>query len=171
MTDDLNVTIRPLQAPDLECVERLLPFGVPGKHRARLTRQQAGELVYLIAWKDASPVGHAVLKLTRPPDDPRSALLSRCPEIEDLLVHPAWRSRGVGGQLLAALEQAAKERGYSQVGLSVAIDNGAARRLYARSGYTDAGFGRFSLGGSFVDAEGQLQTWAETCLYLTKQLD
>lgn len=170
MADPLAITIRPLQERDLAAVEQALPFGVPGKHRSRLARQRAGSVVYLIAWHEAFPVGHALLSLMRPHDDPRGAELPRCPDVEDLLVHPDWRKRGIGAQLLLTSEEAARARGYSEVGLSVALDNLEAQRMYARRGYRDAGIGVFTLGGTYLDAEGSPRAWSETCTYLIKRL-
>ncbi|WP_261664461.1 GNAT family N-acetyltransferase [Deinococcus sp. Marseille-Q6407] len=48
------------------------------------------------------------------------------------------RGRGVGGQLLAALDSRARDLGLARIGLLVEESNPAAR-LYARSGYQPAG--------------------------------
>ena len=170
MAGPVAITIRPLHETELDAVERALRFGVPEKHRGRLARQRTGSVLYLIAWQESFPVGHALLKLLLPRDDPRQVARPRCPELEDLLVHPEWRSRGIGSQLLDAVEQAARERGYSEIGLSVAVDNAEAQRLYARRGYVDAGLGVFSLGGAYLEADGTPRSWTETCTYLVKRL-
>jgi ribosomal protein S18 acetylase RimI-like enzyme len=166
----MAITIRPLHETELDAVELALRFGVPEKHRGRLARQRAGSALYLIAWHEAFPVGHALLKLLHPPDDPRQIARPRCPEVEDLLVHPEWRSRGIGSQLLKAAEEAARERGYSEIGLSVAVDNAAAQRLYARQGYVDAGVGVFTVSGTYLEADGTPRAWTETCTFLVKKL-
>jgi GNAT superfamily N-acetyltransferase len=115
-------------------------------------------------------VGHALLTLTRTRDDPRGLDLPRCPDVEDLLVHPDWRRRGIGTKLLLAAEATAQARGYSEIGLSVALDNLEAQRMYARRGYRDAGVGLFALGGTYLDPEGMPCAWSETCTYLVKRL-
>jgi ribosomal protein S18 acetylase RimI-like enzyme len=54
-------------------------------------------------------------------------------------VHPAWRGRRVGEQLLSAAAAWASARGVSQLKLSVTVTNGSAQRLYERCGFTPYG--------------------------------
>jgi ribosomal protein S18 acetylase RimI-like enzyme len=56
-----------------------------------------------------------------------------------LSTHPDHRSRGLGSRLIAALEQRARARGYTQARLSVERDNVRARALYERIGYRVVG--------------------------------
>ena len=56
-------------------------------------------------------------------------------EIINLAVVPEARRNGLGRDLLAAAEALAIELGVRQMILEVALDNIAARQLYARSGY------------------------------------
>jgi GNAT superfamily N-acetyltransferase len=49
-------------------------------------------------------------------------------------VRPEYRGRGVGGEMLARLEQAAADNGAAAISLSVNTDNPAVR-LYRRMGY------------------------------------
>ncbi len=53
-------------------------------------------------------------------------------------VVPAWRGRGVGGALLDALVDAARDAGSVALSLSVEPDN-PARRLYERLGFHRVG--------------------------------
>lgn len=99
----------------------------------------------------------------------RSQLL-RCPNLEDLFVVPQYRSKGVGSRLLQEAEARAQQEGYSHIGLGVAFDNPGARRLYQHQGYDDAGFGEYKSGGSYIDQEGNEQTWEESCCYLLKPI-
>jgi len=57
--------------------------------------------------------------------------------IHDLAVLPAWRGKGIGHQLLQAVESAARERNCCKLTLEVLEQNTAARRLYAAIGFTD----------------------------------
>ncbi len=52
-------------------------------------------------------------------------------------VDPAWRRRGFGAAVTAALAGLAAERGTHEVYLQVEMDNAAARSLYRRAGFTD----------------------------------
>jgi ribosomal protein S18 acetylase RimI-like enzyme len=58
--------------------------------------------------------------------------------VHDLAVLPSHRSRGIGGQLLEAVEQRGREIGACRVTLEVNEANQGARRLYERRGFGPA---------------------------------
>ncbi|MGZ9113420.1 MAG: ribosomal protein S18-alanine N-acetyltransferase [Brevundimonas sp.] len=60
-------------------------------------------------------------------------------EILTLAVRPQARRRGLGAELVARGAAEAAARGATRLFLEVAEDNGAARALYARAGFTEAG--------------------------------
>ena len=60
-------------------------------------------------------------------------------QINNIAVAPAWRGTGIGGALLSALLTQGRERGLRRYVLEVRPSNIAARRLYARFGFTDGG--------------------------------
>ena len=60
-------------------------------------------------------------------------------EILTLAVDPAARRQGVGARLLREGAAEAAARGAARLFLEVADDNAAARALYARTGFTEAG--------------------------------
>jgi ribosomal protein S18 acetylase RimI-like enzyme len=95
----------------------------------------------------------------------------RHPYVEALLVHPAFRSRSVGSQILAAAEALVQARGLRRIGLAVAVENDRARALYERLGYRDLGVGEFANAWSYVDEHGNEVAESETCAYLVKDLD
>jgi GNAT superfamily N-acetyltransferase len=168
----VEVRARALALGDLLAVERHLPFGPPEKHAERLDRQQRGLVEYLIAWYEGQPVGHALLKWDGANECPiASAFQGTCPDVEDLLVHEAYRSRGIGTQILHEAERLVRARGYRRIGLSVDVRNPRARALYERLGYSDAGLGPHHERGEYLDQEGQTQVWEEICVYLVKSLD
>ena len=152
-------------------MERALPYGPPEKHAERLERQRRGLVTYLIAWDQDLPVGHALLKWGGAEEQHiASALEGSCPDVEDLLVLAAYRSRGVGTQMLQAAELLVRERGFRCLGLSVDVRNPRAQALYERLGFRDAGLGPHDERGEYVDRDGQVTTWEETCIYLIKTL-
>ena len=55
--------------------------------------------------------------------------------LQDILVAPEFRRRGVGEQLLQAAMETLKGRGVSQIVLSTAERNADAQRLFARAGF------------------------------------
>ena len=66
------------------------------------------------------------------------------PEVAALSVDPERRGEGVATALLSAVEVLVLGRGRERVGLAVGTGNPAARSLYERRGYRDAGLMRFS---------------------------
>lgn len=73
--------------------------------------------------------------------------------IRGFAVAPEARGRGIGAQLLRALEQLARRRGYRKVVLQVLSTNHVAQRVYERAGYVCEGrlTGLFYLEGAYVD--------------------
>jgi ribosomal-protein-alanine N-acetyltransferase len=62
--------------------------------------------------------------------------------INNLAIRPELRGRGLGGQLLRASLEAAARLGAASATLEVRQSNVAARRLYARAGFNEAGVRR-----------------------------
>jgi GNAT superfamily N-acetyltransferase len=56
-------------------------------------------------------------------------------EIKRMFVRPAARSRGIAGQLLTALEDAARALGYRRVRLDTGPKQAHAEKLYRRAGF------------------------------------
>lgn len=56
-------------------------------------------------------------------------------EIDEFFVAPTARAQGVGGQLLAAAEEALRRRGCVRVQLQLGVGNAQARGFYERRGY------------------------------------
>ncbi|MCG5436718.1 GNAT family N-acetyltransferase [Micromonospora foliorum] len=67
-----------------------------------------------------------------------SVRFGRRASIEDLAVHPDWRSRGVGAKLLAAARAWAYEQGADYVFLESGLARTEAHRFYLREGATHA---------------------------------
>ncbi|MEV1155476.1 GNAT family N-acetyltransferase [Micromonospora chokoriensis] len=67
-----------------------------------------------------------------------SVRFGRRASIEDLAVHPDWRSRGVGSNLLAAARMWAHEQGADYVFLESGLARTEAHRFYLREGATHA---------------------------------
>jgi ribosomal protein S18 acetylase RimI-like enzyme len=57
--------------------------------------------------------------------------------LDDLYLVPGARGRGLGGPVMAAVEEEARRLGARAVHLVVAPENERARRLYRRSGFAD----------------------------------
>jgi ribosomal protein S18 acetylase RimI-like enzyme len=169
---ELPVEVRPITRDTLLLVERHLPYGPPEKHAERLRCQQREEVVYLVAWYNGTPVGHALLKWRGAAENHLAAhFQGNCPDVEDLLVDERCRSQGVGTQLLLAAERMASKRGFRQLGLSVDTRNKRAYQLYERLGFHSVGLPPHEECGEYVDRDGHTAQWEEVCIYLVKPLD
>ena len=157
-----RVVLRPLMADELAAVEECFAHGTRAKHRRRLSDQEDGLVVYVIAWLPDRPAGHALVRWSGEVAEAVRARLTDCPHLEDLFVAPELRSRGIGSRLLEACEALVRNSGYGRIGLSVGVENPRARSLYERRGYRDAGCGVYELSGE----------WGrEECVYLVKELE
>ncbi len=52
-----------------------------------------------------------------------------------LQVKPAYQRKGIGKYILSAIQEIAKEKGYTKIGIHTTEDNIAARALYESAGY------------------------------------
>ena len=84
----------------------------------------------LLAWVDGEPAGVATCFEGFSTFAARPLL-----NIHDIIVDASWRGRGVGRQLLAAAEAAARARGSCKLTLEVLEGNATARAAYARCGF------------------------------------
>jgi GNAT superfamily N-acetyltransferase len=140
--------------------------GLPAKHRARFTRHQQGEVVYLIAWSGQLPIGHLLIHWTGPQNEPIASCLTGCAEIEDFVVRPDLRSRGIGRRMLAVAEDLACQRGLRRLGLGVGLGNPRARALNEAVGYHDSRLGVYPARWQYIGRDGQLHWGEESCIYL-----
>ncbi len=60
-------------------------------------------------------------------------------EILTIAVDPAWQRNGVGAKLVDGVKRAAQRAGAQSLFLEVAESNSAARRLYEKCGFAEAG--------------------------------
>lgn len=66
-------------------------------------------------------------------------LTDGCAEIKRMRIHPRVQRRGLGAQMLRALERSARSRGVSVLIARTTIGQMAARRLYSGFGYREIG--------------------------------
>lgn len=135
-------------------------------HRERLSRQERGEVTYLIAGDSRHPIlGYVLLKWR---GDERH---DQHPVLEDLLVRPEFRGRGIGTRLLLHAEALCRERGVSRLGLGVnPTENPRALALYERLGYRDSGEPPHFDVYAYTDEYGQRRLYEDWTLFLVKDL-
>jgi GNAT superfamily N-acetyltransferase len=149
------LTVSELSADQVDFVDRRLPL-------SRLSEREDEDSTYLIAWEDDRPVGHAHIAW--------SGTHLGLPEIQDIFVLPEHRRRGIASELTKAAEDEARRRGSDRISLSMSQEqNSAAKLLYEKLGYVDAGvepvrvLGQIMLRGSPFDVD-------DTLVYLSKDL-
>ncbi|MCJ1715728.1 GNAT family N-acetyltransferase [Curtobacterium sp. VKM Ac-2922] len=154
LVEGASARVRQLRPEDIELVAAREP---PTRNyvRAAAAQQEAGELVVLVAWNGAVPVGS--VEVTREP----------VPEARNLRVDEDMRGRGVGTMLLRAAEHLALPAGAIRVGVS--DDNDGARRLYRRLGYVPIGDVE-EYEYTYVDDADQTHVVRERAEYMAKQL-
>jgi GNAT superfamily N-acetyltransferase len=83
--------------------------------------------VFLVGYEDERPIAIGGLR----------RLEDGIGEIKRMYVVPDARSRGAGRALLAALEDAARELGYTRLRLDAGSEQQHSRRLFADAGYVE----------------------------------
>lgn len=128
-----TLVIRPCHAGDLVALEW---DGLYGHHRELITRtyreQLAGLQVMLVGELDARLVGQAWIDLRR--GATRDAAM-----VWAVRVHPDFRDRGLGTELMIAAEAVIRQHARAASELTVERTNTAARRFYERLGYRVTG--------------------------------
>ena len=90
--------------------------------------------------------------------------------MQDVYVLPEQRRRGVASALTLGAERLAGKRGQARISLSYGIANDAARRLYEKLGYRDAGVPAERVEGTIV-VRGEPLEVDDTLVYLVKDVD
>ncbi len=165
--------LRSIQVPPVLAIARRRRVGrhagrVPGSYLVRhlapeevevvgsalgLARLYQGDGFYLVAWEGEEPMGHLHLALSDPP------------ELQDVIVRPEYRRRGVARRLSEAAEAEARARGFGRLRLTVSIDNSAAQALYNSCGFADTGKPHLRVQGTVqirtgpIEVDDTLLTW------------
>src|ERR1043165_306052 len=145
-------------------------LGDPRFFADRYARQKDGKGLLFIAWHDGQPVGVVYLWL-----EPAEAYQIRkyppgVPFLTPLEVLPDYRNRGIGTELIAALEIYLMELGYGAVALAVRDDNVRATHLYKRLDYVDWGHGKQVCFANVLHPDGHPTAEPEVCYVMVKQL-
>jgi len=89
--------------------------------------------------------------------------------VQDVFVLEERRRQGVATALMAHAEAATAARGYQQLSIGYGSENEAARRLYTRLGYRDAGLPPKRVKGTIL-IRGRPVEVDDTLVFLVKDL-
>lgn len=159
----LPITIRALQERDVRLLEWHGGPDLRSFYEWQWREHHLGQRDVLVAVFNGAPVGQVAIQWRDKPSHPH------IPDIQSLRVHDIFRGLGIGSRLLAACELDATQRGHTQIGISVGVDNIGARRLYERHGY-HAGGQAYEDSWDYIDARGERVLMREFVLDLIKTL-
>jgi GNAT superfamily N-acetyltransferase len=129
---------------------------------------EAGQAVYLLAWRDGELAGRGTVLAASKYDAVRQ-LLGDFPELNALEADPV--GQGTGTALIVCAEQTARASGAALIGMAVEVSNDGAWRLYQRLGYRDWGHGPVTDYWDETGPDGTVRkTHADPCYYLTKPI-
>lgn len=141
----IDCHMRPLREQDIATLSDLyFPWSnkqeTVAKWTGYLDEQQKGGRMACVVEQHGKIVGYGNLL---PSSEYPHFRQNKIPEINDIWVYEENRNKGIATALIAHLEQLAKQKGYTTIGIGVGLyrDYGAAQRLYFRLGYTPDGEG------------------------------
>ena len=171
---DINIgdlLIRSCRPEEVPVLEQVSPSpGTSQFHLRRYERQLAGEVIYLTAWLEGSPVGNLCLILGGPDNPQARDRLPPGPEINAFDVIPSHRNRGIGSALIGEAERRARDLGHESTVLGVEVNNHAARRLYERLGYREWPHGQMRDSYTWTDDAGHEHEQEEIVTWMEKRL-
>ena len=132
--------------------------------------QEQGQQSIFIALIQGTLVGSGFLRWMGPRDETISTLFPDTPEIFRLDVDEQRRSQGIGSALIAVMEEEARRRGYTRLGLGVAHENPRALALYERVGFERTAITSYYDEYKYQIGDGPVETARDLCRFLTKPI-
>lgn len=105
--------IRLATSADIPAITTLKGIFDEARYTQRILETNESKAAYLLVEHNGQIIGQVFLKYYGTTSYPTY------PNMEDLLVDQRYRSQGVGTMLISECERLSKERGYTQIGLSV----------------------------------------------------
>ena len=159
-----ELEVRPAKMSDVSPLDKSMPSAI---NVAQIAAQEKGDTTFLLAFDGDEPVGRLVIGWGGTTRDEIREWAPNTPNISMVRTREDQRGRGVGTKLIQSAENLARMRGYGQMGLSVALENKVARRLYERLGYENWGHGAYRQPRRMPGPNGETM---QTEIYLIKQL-
>lgn len=160
----LEIGIRPLLYTDNRHLEWHGGTDWRRFYQAQWEAHRAGRVTVLVAVLREFPVAQECIVWSG------LAHLPGVPHVQSLRTMVPLQGMGIGSALLQAAETLARRRGYPRMGLSVAVDNESAERLYRRLGYQSAG-ASYQDQWTLINARGEPVIFSEKVHDLVKRLN
>lgn len=145
-------------------------LGQERHYNDRLQRQARSEGEQWVMWEGRHPVGGVFLWMSHLEEEAIRSHLPGVPLINNLIVVPAQRNRGLGTALLRHAEARAADLGFQRTALGVEVGNADARRLYEREGYVEWSRGIITSTWTETDEFGRKSVISEETAVLVKDL-
>jgi GNAT superfamily N-acetyltransferase len=132
MSETIRLTVEDVTAPLARMLFNELDVDLLSRYPASSVHsliEGAGaqvRTVFLVAWHSEEPIGCAALV----------DLGGGSAELKRMFVRTRFRNQGIARQLLAAIEQEARDLGYTEIRLETGTRQPEAIGLYESSGYT-----------------------------------
>jgi GNAT superfamily N-acetyltransferase len=165
-----KVFISPLKRNELEIINKHLPKKIFSYHLNKLEDQEKGNSLWLIIWEDNIPVGHAQVVWAGSLRENIQQIVHKTPQLNSLYIDKQYRKKGLATLLIQKIEDLARQRGYSKLGLSVDIKNKPAINLYSKLGFKDWERGCFDASWNYLGTDGRSHKEEEYCTYMIKIL-
>ncbi|AQP46780.1 hypothetical protein BW730_03790 [Tessaracoccus aquimaris] len=152
----MAISVRRATADDLEKLraQQARPeLNLVDKH---FQAQEAGSLIFAVAFDGEDPVGTALLDLESP---------EYTPELRNMYVYPSARRGGAGRALSSFIEDEAKAAGYTAVYLAVDPNNEKAVPLYVSLEYHPTGEHLFVEDPEITQVEDDVQASKHYAVY------
>ena len=139
-----DIRIIPAGQDDIPRLDALVDvlgyYNAPGYFERCIAEQNEGKRAVFIAMLGGKDVAYAMINW-QPGYAPFRRL--NIPEIQDINTISAARRQGVATALIRHCEDAAREKGFSEIGIGVGLHSGYgnAQRLYVKLGYVPDGAG------------------------------
>ncbi len=109
-------------------------YGNEAPSGVELTGMEVSRAVFVVARDAGEAIGCGAIR----------PFTSEIAEVKRLYISPAHRGRGIAHRIMDALEQFARDRGFTEIWLETGLRQPAAIHLYESFGYTRiAGFGDY----------------------------
>jgi ribosomal protein S18 acetylase RimI-like enzyme len=166
----MTVEFRRAESEDRTLLERDVKTAVGRSLELELREQSEGVHSIYIAIDSNIVIGWGFLRWLGPRDPIARGLFPDAPEVFRLEVHEAYRSTGIGRNLIAEMESAAVSAGFSEISLGVAHDNPRAYSLYRQIGFTDTELNEYFDEYQYPLKGGGIGVARDLCRYMVKRL-